>query len=412
MSDVKERKKPRILLCWGYHRKGWVQSFNALKDDFDFYYLFYLTKPENEINYSESAHLLYLKDYSSAQDIIEKIKPDKIVMMGTDGMHTVALNIVAKKKNIETLVLQHGRYSTYYEFLCFVLKEKEEREKTGRFERSETEVDRFFLLGFYLRSVALISPLAIFYMLKIQYLKRKYTELEAQEKTPSEFRVPSAYIVLTKKGASFYAVKDKIGEDQMIEIGNPEMDDFFNYQPNGESETEHYYLLIEQPLSAVKDFASPGFGISEEKVNEFYQKLAEYADSKQARLKIKLHPYSYRNDFLLQHPNIDYIRDADIVKLLMDSKGVFGIDSTLTLPAVYFKNCCLFKVWEELTYQDELENLGLAQILDFHSFEIEDINLESIHKTAKSLEIFVREQFYKTDGKSIERLKKVLKEKL
>lgn len=404
---IKDRKL-RILLCWGYHRKGWLHAFNALQNDFEFYYLFHLTKPENEINYSGSSNILYWSDFSSVQDIINKIEPDKIVFMAIESMVTIALNVVARERKIETLVVQHGMFHRYSDYLNWSVEEMKERKRTGQFNRSAVEVDRFFLLRFFLLSVSFVNPLAIIYMIKFQYLKRRYLEVEAVKNAPSKFRTASNYVVFTKDNASIYCERDGIKEDQLIEIGNPEMDIYFNYKPKTQNKKKDYYLLIDEPWSEMKDFASPGFGISKEQTNNFYKKLADFAEKDSAKLKIKLHPYSYDDDFLLDHPNIEYVKDTDTVELIFESKGVFGFSSTLTLPAIYFNRCCLFKIWKQSSYQDDINALGLAQILDYHSFDEEDINFDSYQKKEESMNRFVKRYFYKADGNASRRLKEVL----
>ncbi len=395
-------------MCWGYHRKGWLHAFNALQNDFEFYYLFYLSKPENELNYSGTSNILYWTDFSSAQDIINKIKPDKIVFMSVEGSNTTALNIVAKKNNIETLVVQHGMFHRYSDYLNWAKVEAEERTRTGQFSQSALEVDRFFLLRFFLRSVLLIKPLAVIYIFRLQALKQKYLEIEALKKLPSEYRMASKYVVFTKDNASIYGEKDKVESDKLIEIGNPEMDAFFNYKQKSLTKNSNYYLLVDEPWSEVKDYSSPGFGISREQTNNFYIKLADFSERQSAKLKIKLHPYSYEDDFLPSHRNIEYVRDTNVVELILQSIGVFGFSSTLMLPAIYFKKCCLFKLWETSSFQDEINELGLAQLLDYHSFNVEDIDFESVEKTDVNLQDFVKKYFYKTDGKAIERLKFIL----
>lgn len=403
-------KKRKILLCWGYHRQGWLHAFKALQDDFEFYYLFYLSKPENEINHSGTESILYWTDFSSAQDIINQIKPHKIVFMGIDSINTIALNIIAKKRGIETLVLQHGMFHTYSDYLNLALEEMKERNRTKQFSRSSVKVDRVFLLRFFLRSVAFADPRAIFFMIKLQYLKRKYVEVEALRHAPSKFRMPSTFVVFTRGNASIYCERDGAEADELIEIGNPEMDAYFAYASKTEQNEGDYYLLVDQPWTEVKEYSSPGFGISKEQTNNFYQKLANYAEKKSAKLKIKLHPYSYDSDFLSSHPNIEYVKDADMVELIMQSKGVFGFNSTLTLPAIYFNRCCLFKIWEASSYQDEIKKLGLAQVLDYHSFTEEDINFAAAQRELDRMNSFVKKYFYRADSNAIQRLKEILQQ--
>lgn len=402
------KKKTKILLCWGYHRKSWLHAFRALQDDFEFYYLFYISKPENERNVSGSDNILYWSDFKSAQDLLNKIKPEKIVFMGIEGINAIALNVVAQKRNIETLVLQHGMFHTYSDYLKLAKEDLNVRKKTNNFSRSAIEIDRAFLFRFFLRSVAFVNPLAIAYMLKLQYLKRKYVEVEAVKNAPSKFRTASKYVVFSKSNASIYSERDKIDESNLVEIGNPEMDAYFAFAEDHQNVEGNYYLLIDQPWSELKEFSSPGFGITNEQMNQFYVKLAEFAETKSAKLKIKLHPYSYDSDFFISHPNIEYKKDTDLIELIMSSRGVFGYSSTLLLPALYFKRCCVFRIWEESSFQNMIEKLGFAQVLDYHTFSTEDIDFESIEKSRESMDEFVKRYFYKADGKAIQRLKEIL----
>ena len=153
---------------------------------------------------------------------------------------------------------------------------------------------------------------------------------------------------------------------------------------------------------------TPGFGISKEQTNAFYTKLANYASSQSAKLKVKLHPYSYDSTFLQSHPNIEYLKDVDMVELVLKSKGTFGFNSTLTLPAIYFGKCCLFRIWEQSDYQDEIKRLKIAQVLDYHTFTAESISFDKIKKEPKFIKLFVEKYFYKADGKTTHRLKEIL----
>lgn len=400
--------KPIILLVWGYHRKGWLHAFNQLNNDYNFHYIFHLSKPDNEVNHSKSDNIHYWSDFQSAQDIIKKISPSKVVFMGINSPNTIALNLVAKRKKIETIILQHGMFHKYADYLRLAKEEMAARIKTNNFERSKIKVDRFFLLIFLLRSVALITPMVLLYVFKLTYLKRKYLEVEALKKAPSKFRRPNKYIVFTKDNASIYMERDKVAQEQLTEIGNPEMDMYFNSELTKKYSESNYYLLIDQPWSEVKEYSSPGFGVSKEQTNAFYTKLADYASSQSAKLKVKLHPYSYESTFLIPHPNIEYLKDVDMVELVLNSKGVFGFSSTLTLPAIYFGKCCLFKIWEQSSYQNEIEELKVAQVLDYHTFTIENINFKSIEKETKYLELFVKKYLYKVDSGAIDRLKQIL----
>lgn len=402
------KQKPKILLCWGYHRKGWVSSFNKLSEKFDFTYLFFISKPEDEMNFAVNSDVIYWSDFKNAQHILNRIKPEKIVFMGIEGSNTTALNIIAKKKGIETFYLQHGMFHRFSDYVKWEQVETEERQKTGQFNRSAEEVDRFFLLSFFIRSVIFAKPSTLPYIFRLQYLKRKYYEITALQKLRSEHRIPSKYIVFTKDNASIFCERDGANSENFIEIGNPEKDDFFQNDFQVEKTSENYYLLIDEPWSEIKDYASPGFGISKEQTNNFYKTLSEFAKKKGAKLKIKLHPYSYKSDFFISDPNIEYIRDTDTKSLILNSKAVFGFSSTLLLPAIFFKKCCLFNFWEDMSFQRDLKELEIVQVLEYHQFTIDDIDFDGIEKTEEKVRRFVEKFLYKTDGNSVKRLEQVL----
>jgi len=396
--------KRRILLCWGYHRKGWLHSFNALNEEFNFHYLFHISKPKNEINHSLSENLHYWSDFNSAQQIIEEIKPSKIVFMSTEGIHSTGLNIVAKHEGIETLVVQHGMFHKYDDYLKLAIEENKQRSKSVAQSNTAAPVNRRFLLKFFLRSVW-YYPRAILYMLRLQYLKRTLLEIEALRKLKSNYRIASKYVVFTKQNASIFVERDGVDPDRMIEVGNPEMDDFVNYIPSKKSE-KNYLLLIDQSWSEVKEFNSPGFGISKQQTVDFHLKLSEYAKTIGCSLKIKLHPYSYNSDFFPKDDNIEYLKDTNVVPYIMEADGIFGFNSTLMIPSIYFNKSCLFRIWDQSDFQNEVDKLDVATVLDYHNFELADINFKA--PDVKGLKAFVAKYLFRVDGNSIKRLGKVL----
>lgn len=403
-----KKPKPKILLCWGYHRKGWVKVFNSLSDHFDFSYIFYISKPNDEINFAEKSSIYYWKDFANAQDIINKINPGKIVFMGIEGSNTIALNITAKNLGIETLYLQHGMFHKFSDYVKWAEVEDAERNEKKEFNESAQEVDRYFLLLFFLRTVLFVKPLALIYIFRLQNLKRKFPEILALKKLPSKYRKASKYVVFTKDNASIFYERDSVDENDVIEIGNFEMDSFFKGEKQDLNPFEKYFLLIDEPWSEVKEYASPGFGISKDQTNDFYKKLSEFAKRNSAKLKIKLHPYSYASDFFVSDPNIEYLKETDIVDLILKSEAVFGFSSTLMLPAIYYKKCCLFNLWQEMSFQQDMKDLDIVQVLDYRNFTIDDIDFEKVNKSNQNLELFVKKYLFKTDGKAAERLKEIL----
>ena len=110
-------RRLRILLCWGYHRSGWVAPFEQLNGEFDFHYLFHLSEEEEECSHTNQPRH-YWNDFRAAQDILDEIKPDRLVFMSLSGLRPIALNMAARRKGIPTFVVQHGYFRSLENYLA------------------------------------------------------------------------------------------------------------------------------------------------------------------------------------------------------------------------------------------------------------------------------------------------------
>lgn len=402
-------KRPTVLLIWGYHRKGWLHGLLPIEKYFNFVFLFFFEKDESEINYT-SSKTIYWNQFSSAQDLLKKIEPEKVVFMGLTGINSIALNIVAKNNKIPTYIIQHGQFHEYKDYIEAAKTERllRENEEEG-IESPKFFVDYRQLLKFFLKSVVLVKPSSILWVLRFYFLKRKYTEIEALTKLKSNDRNADFYIVYTKKNSELFKIRDGILESQMIEVGNPEMDEFLTKKLVRRNHVNPYYLLVAQPWVEVKEFNSKGYGITSKMCNNFYLKINKFAQDKGAKLIIKLHPYSYSSSFYVKHSNISYIREHnDLPRLIKESIGVFGYSSSLMIPAIYFKKCCLFKVLKSSSFQDKIQEIGIATVLDYYSFELSDLEMTPYPPSQKMKKAFVDEFLSYEDGNTAERIKNIL----
>jgi hypothetical protein len=400
-----ESDKPKILLVWGYHRKGWVDVFNKLAPFFRFELLFYLEKPENEANFTDFPTHYWL-EYRSARELIDTIRPDKVVFMSTEGLPPTALNAVCKKRGIRTSMLQHGMFQPYENYLMDVQLQTQRAARLGKNDHNKKN-DRgtnLQLLKFYLRSFTFPSVIPAFqYLVKLRLLKRKHFEIEALRLLPSKLRLADDYVVFTKYNNSFLVLRDGVKDEQFVVIGNPEFDEY-TAEKNRE---ENYYLYIHSPLTYLPEWDSEGF-MSQEQENECLRKMNAFALSQNCRMYVKLHPYSYDNPDFYRHDNLVYLKDADNAPLIMQAKGVFGFNSTLILPAAYFKNTCLFTLGEFSHIQEDLGNLGVVTLLPFHECTIEELQRAMETKSDRDTDGLLEKYLYRMDGLALGRLKQYL----
>lgn len=396
-------KKLKILLVWGYHRKGWIEPFEKLKNDFDFVYMHYLQKPEKEVKYTDCP-TYYWMDYKNPYQLLDSIQPDRVVFMGIDRSNSMALNMVCKHKKIQTFVLQHGVFYSYQWYLDNNKKEIDLFKKSGEKWGDELEAgQQMYLLKFLFGAIRWNFLAAIPFCFKFLILK-KYHGKNLQrfiKSLNSRKLIPYKYLVFTRENSQFFVERNRAIPSDFHEIGNPFLDEYFDVP---DLEKGDYYLLIDEPLAYINDFNSDGF-FSKEVVIEYQKKLNQFAKSQGKKLIIKLHPYSYNNDFYFQDENITYLEDADIPSLIHRALGVFGTSSTLLIPSVFVNKCVIFNIWEFSEFELDCEKWELIQKLDFHKFEPEDINFDSFSKKEENLQKMIAKYLYKIDGKATERLK-------
>jgi hypothetical protein len=396
--------KPRILLYWGYQRKAWVEPFERIRDQFELSFLYYINKEdETEIHSDLPKH--YWSDYPNAQTLLSELKPDKILFMGITGSHCIALNYVARKRGIFTAVVQHGLFHSFEKYLKLQDAQSQRRADLGKADPISGGENRSFLINFYLRSVGYANLSMIWLLFRLQREKSKVDEYRAFSRHQSEKRLADEYWVFTKSNADLYKKRDAVTESRMREFGNPEMDSFVKQAER--SKKEDYYLLVDQSFAEIKEWDSPGYGPTKEKVLSFYIRLQKYCESKSAKLVVKLHPYSYSSDFFDDLHGIKFLKDHDVVPLIMEARAVFGFFSSLMLPAIYYKPCILFRMFDESDFINRVEELELARVIDYDDFDKASLEFDS-HKSAESLATFEAEYLYRADGKSCDRLAQLM----
>lgn len=402
--------KPVILLYWSYHRSGWVKVFEELKADFNFIYLCYLSKEHEIASYTDSPKV-YWSDFKNINDILVRIKPDKVVFMGMDGPLSILLNAACKKQAIPTFFLQHGIFHPYKAYL-----EEEQLERKSNLQKptvvKEIRKLKKLPIRFVLTPVSFLTIKSLLSILQIKVLSKLLKSYQkALYHTKSTSRRTDKYIVYTKYCSRMLAERDGVKDEMFLETGNPEADDVLEQllAENAPESENDYFLLIDDPLGEVQEWGTDGF-ISKNSVNAFHTRLNDFALSKGKKLKIKLHPYSYASAFFVEHENITYIREGNVVELIRNAAAIFGILSTLLIPALYSKPCCIFKFNDKYDLHKFLNATKYSPVLDYFKFQIEDISFNYDTTPEQKME-FIKAYLYKEDRQSLLRIKEILQKK-
>jgi len=392
--------KPKILFNFGYHRKGWIAPIESLADDIQIIYLFYLCREQESVKHT-SSKTVYWSDYSDAVDLLNKIEPDRIVFMSVESSLAIALNFCARKKGIPTYILQHGVFSTYTDY-----RERERQAKKMRTGGGRSNCSGKFSSFTFLRSSLKYPDLLRLWKFPFYFfLQRKNGYRFASRWVKFAARIPDYYICYTPQNATIHRELDNPRENQLLYIGNPELDLFLGLKRPITSNNK-YYLLIDQPFA---DNQYREHICSKNQMISHYLKLNEFCLNNNARLYVKLHPESYHSTWLPKHGNINWIKDHnDLPALIQLASGCFGYFSSLLIPAIYSSKVVLFRVSENIM-QREAAELNLAQLLEFSDYLVSDIDFDKLNK--EQLNIFADKYMYFEDGNSIMRLKAILTEK-
>ena len=390
--------KKRILLVWWYDRADLWKPFEKLKKNFDYSLLFYKFKEEEQKSLPYDTY--FWTEFVSPFEIIDQIKPDKVIFFGVVSHYTIALNYVCKKFGIKTYQIEHGVRANLKEALKIENVNKiEEKKEENQVILSSNKLHPvlFFLRTFSIRDLMVLPNFVkIFYLLRINKRYKALSSLKFKE------RLPNKYIVFTKWLGTIYRERDGALDEQMIPIGNYFFDEYFRELPEVFPEpTEEYYLLIDQPIYEVYE------EIDERARELFYKKLALFSKKNDAVLIVKLHPSDFDNNDLPVMDNLRYLKEGNNLELIIQSKGAFGFFSTLLIPAIYHKPTVLFNV-RSLQMLLDWKEFGVIELLDFMNFEPEDINFERIGADEASHRLFVEKYLYKADGKALVRLKNEL----
>ncbi len=400
------KNKPTYLCLYGYHRENWIKPLAALDDQVELVFLFHIKRSsEKLINFRYK--VIYWEDYNSAQELMTSIRPQKVVFMSIDSPLTLAVNSVAKQRGIQTIYLQHG--------LLHSLSLYDEVQKRGKplevYNQNKEASNRAFILNFFLKSLRFYNLQLFSYQLNVSFLERSNSKAIARSRVRSSLALADKYIVYTKSNAQVLIARDGVKPEQLIEVGTPEFDEFFSpANTPSQSGKQSYIVLIDYPMAEVKEFNNQGAGYSKEEVNLFYQALADFAATIKCRLKIKLHPYSYSSDFMLDHPNIDYVRHAELKPLIMGAFAIFGAASSLMLPAIYFKPVVLIDIFQRSDFAKRMAELGVCTCIPISAVIEGGLSADMLSNSKKNTSTFVRDFLYKTDGLSLDRTKQALLE--
>lgn len=399
LPSLEQRLK--VLLCWGYHRRGWVAPFEQLDGEFDFHYLFHLGKEEEECSYTHRPRH-YWDDFRNAQEVLEEILPDRLVFMSLSGLRPIALNMVARRRGIPTFIFQHGYFRSLENYLSLGAS----RFRVAAPTRTSTRSSAPAALRFLMRSTFLQDPIESLQAIAMLLEARRAGYYQSQLRFRFHGRMPDRYITYSEATSEIHRQLDRARSSSIIPVGIPEFDPIFRRLANSEPRGDKHVLLIDSPT------AENRYGVTTTSIDikaRFLTDLSQRLRDRGYPLIVKLHPETYEADWLPDSAGIEYVRDGDIGSLIQDARACMGFDSTLVIPAIIARPAMLFEL-SESTLMNSARELEVAIVV--RGLECSDIELDALlegqERPPEPVREFTKRFAHSADGFATQRLARVL----
>ena len=406
--------KRKLLLVGDYNRNDFIYVAKLLAKDVEFYFIEFLNKKELKNNDClQYGKVIYWKDYKSAYDLLEKLKPEKVIFYFIESYNHVALNVACKVNQITTYHLEHGlRFSlAYYELgNNSVSVEKQNVSFPIRLNNISNSLDKFKNRQFYKNTILKSPKEERLFLEKYFSIRSCNSIIHTFKVLKNILRLPDQYISFSPIIFNYHKELEELADNYPVNfIGIPQFDDFVKWKHLKNSGSN--ILFIDQPLHE-----QPIYGWSKEGKIDFLQSLSHCVTSLGRKLFIKPHPL---NDISIYHS----VKENSMVELIhsewdnvvTDINTVLGFSSTLLLPFMAMDHICCF-TWEQHPvmidepYSQFLINSNACNaVFNFDELKLNIQNRDHWYPLQKSnKDQFVKKYMYKFDGKSSDRLKDIL----
>jgi hypothetical protein len=328
----------KILLIFDPNRKDLFSYLG--KDKNNEYYLLFNDQKMNDLpkELGFVKEEFRWKDFVNAWAVIKRIRPDKIVFQEIFDLKQIALNVVARRKNIPTIFLDHGIWSHFFEI------DQEDDKQLAQIKRSKLKkLANFFrfIKGyyFYYSGITAVRRKNIRDFLLYPFHTFIYSSVKAINKIYFEERSASKYILFAPY--NFEPIKNyyHFSEETVTYAGFPYFDDYFNK----EKLVKKYIVFIDHPYLEDKLLNW---------THDFHKKVAEnifsIAEKTDYNVLVKLHPRSNIDNWKAYNfacERVDFVKQVTDVSFYLNAHLIMGYASTLMIGFISAKKNVVLLGW-------------------------------------------------------------------
>lgn len=400
--------KQSLIIIGDFNRTDFLYVAKILKNNYNVYFLEYTLKSEiKRDEYKQYGEAIFWSDFTSAQDLINKINPAKVLFYFIETFNHVAVNVACKVAGIKTYHIEHGIRSHEFLKIDFLIPALSLAEKLKNYiEITRTIRTRLKGRNFFKNTVKNLSRMHADFLIHYFNIRKKESIAKTFELVKSEYRLADEYISFSPKIFDFHILNDHLPATYPVKfIGCPS----FDYLAE---------LKIENPGNQTILFIDSGFetqllfGWNENNKRVFLQHLLDFSESTGKKLLIKIHPYGNVNLYeeIIRNKNASIINNAQFIDGIKSSTIVIGFYSTLMMPLMAMKHTVCFS----LEMHPAPVTKPLSGFLTRTGASQQINTWGELHKACQDIdklyqqqllvkEKFIKDWLYKFDGKSSER---------
>jgi hypothetical protein len=405
--------KANILVVGLYTRIDYLEQFKVSLNYFNFYFLEFISPLEEANNYySRLGKPIYWPNYKNAFELLEQIKPSKVIFIFIEAFNHVALNAACKTKGIPTFIMDHGilDININYRLEKYLQKQPSPKNLKSKlifiFLLIQRVKSRIFLNN-TLKDLPTNIQNDVMQFIKV---RSKLPFENAIKLKPFQSRLPDFYIVFSRKNFEFYQKQNNlIAEQRVFFTGIPMFDHLAHIKPSPIQ--NNTIVFIDQPLAS-KEL----FGWTNEFHSKFTNLILKICELKGYRMYVKLHPLQsiQEKKNWLESGGTNITDEQDLKFLIQSSPIVIGFFSTYLLPLISMQHVTLLTLENhpvgKLDVSKSFTDAGVA----YPIYDLEELpwaldHIEKLHQMQlPNKEKFKKDWLYKFDGKSGERLLDIL----
>ena len=355
--------------------------------------------------------IYFWTDFTTPRQLLEKINPDRIVFFEIIDLRQIALNVAASALNIPTFYLEHGaagdRNTAILRWKETTFKKNKLPYLIKRFKHSFIDVIRSKIFYYSVsKGFNSIRSYIVYFLLPFKMLKNAPNKVLS--KNLFRERIPWRSIVFNETNFEEYSLYTGIGKQDAVFSGVPHFDHYFRES----QQLKDHIVYIDHP------YLEEGLlGWTEEHHQQIASALFHFAEEKQIKLYIKLHPRSnleYWKRYARSEKYIQIIQTGDYTDLYLDSRLILGYSSSLLNGFLCAKKNVVLLGWhpQPQIFGADFSKTGLCHI----SYKTDELyknydywlanNLSEKNETAWME--FMQKYNYPFDGKATQRVVNII----